>query len=76
MVSSAQKLKVEAERLDVMEKAAGVIAELLFDGNILQQIKEYRKLLLLVCFCVRVHGGGWGGEVYLLLVCSTDEHYE
>ena len=57
MVSSAQKLKVEAERLDVMEKAAGVIAELLFDENILKQIKEYRKLLLLVCVCV------WGWEV-------------
>ena len=48
MVGCAQKLKAEAERLDVMDKAAGVIAELLFDKNILQQITEYRPLLLQV----------------------------
>ena len=43
-----QRIKAEAERLDVMDKAAGVLAELLFDDNILQQIKDYRSLLLVV----------------------------
>lgn len=52
MVGYAQKLKTEAERLDVMDKAAGVIAELLFDETILQQITEYRPLLLQVCTCM------------------------
>ena len=49
LVGQALKLKTEAERLDVMDQAAGVLAELLFDDNFLQQIKEYRLLLLLVC---------------------------
>lgn len=46
LVGQAQKLKVEAERLDVMDKAAGVLAELLFDEKVLQQIKDYRTLFL------------------------------
>ena len=49
LVSQKQKIKVEAERLDVVDKAAGVLAELLFDVNILQQIKDYRSLFLVVC---------------------------
>ena len=48
-MSQKQKIKVEAERLDVVDKAAGVLAELLFDVNILQQIKDYRSLFLVVC---------------------------
>ena len=48
LLGQIQRVKGEAERLDVMEKAAGVLAELLFDQNILQQIKEYRPLLLAV----------------------------
>ena len=54
LVGQAQKLKVEAERLDVMDKAAGVLAELLFDEKILQQIKDYRTLFLVVCGCACV----------------------
>jgi translation initiation factor 5 len=46
LVSQKQKIKAEAERLDVVDKAAGVLAELLFDVNILQQIKDYRSLFL------------------------------
>lgn len=46
LMGEVQKLKVEAERLDVMDKAAGVLAELLFDEKFLQQIKEYRPLFL------------------------------
>lgn len=51
-MGEVQKLKVEAERLDVMDKAAGVLAELLFDEKFLQQIKEYRPLFLAVRVCV------------------------
>ena len=51
LVGQALKLKTEAERLDVMDQAAGVLAELLFDDNFLQQIKDYRPLLLLVHVC-------------------------
>lgn len=47
LVEQKQKVRAEAERLDVADKAAGVLAELLFDGNILQQIKDYRTLFLL-----------------------------
>ena len=47
-MSQKQKIKAEAERLDVVDKAAGVLAELLFDADILQQIKDYRSLFLVV----------------------------
>ena len=55
LVGQAKQLKAEAERLDVMDKAAGVLAELLFDGDFLQQIKEYRALLLVVCSTMSSH---------------------
>ena len=48
LTSQTQKLKTEAERLDIMDKAAGVLAELLLDGNIQQQIQQYKTLLLAV----------------------------
>ena len=50
LTAHRQKLKTEAERLDIMDKAAGVLAELLFDGNILQQIKEHRTLFIEVSY--------------------------
>lgn len=46
LVAQKQRIRTEAERLDVMDKAAGVLAELLFDGGILQQIEDYRSLFL------------------------------
>lgn len=64
LLQQIQKLKGEAERLDVMEKAAGVLAELLFDENILQQIKEYRPLLLVFV------NGSRKAQKYLLGVCE------
>jgi len=36
----------EAERLDIKDKAPLVLAELLYDSNMLQQIKTYRSLLI------------------------------
>lgn len=36
----------EAERLDIKDKAPLVLAELLYDSNMLQQIKTYRSLLM------------------------------
>ena len=38
----------EAERLEIMEKAPLVLAELLFNDQILTQLKRYRNLLLRV----------------------------
>ena len=53
-MSQVKKLKAEAERLDVMDKAAGVLAGLLFDGNVLEQIKDYRSLFLVVYVCLHL----------------------
>jgi len=46
-VTGADKEKeilLEAERLEIKEKAPMVLAELLFDINMAQQIKQYRSL--------------------------------
>lgn len=40
------RIKAEAERLEVMDKAAGVLAELLYSDQLLSQIKEYRTIML------------------------------
>ena len=39
-------MKAEAERLDMFDKAAGILAELLFDKDILNQITLYRPIFL------------------------------
>ena len=44
--ASLAKVKTEAERLDVMDKAAGILAELLYTDQLLSQIKEYRTIIL------------------------------
>ena len=41
-----QKVRAEAERLEVMDKAAGILAELLYTEKLLTQIKEYRSIML------------------------------
>ena len=41
-----QKVRAEAERLEVMDKAAGILAELLYTEKLLTQIKEYRAIML------------------------------
>lgn len=41
-----KELAIEAARLDVQQKATLVLAELLFDANIVQEVKKYRNLLL------------------------------
>lgn len=46
MQASLVKVKTEAERLDVMDKAAGILAELLYSDQLLSQIKEYRTIML------------------------------
>lgn len=40
------KIKAEAERLDVMEKAPGILAELIYSKNLLKEIKDYRPIML------------------------------
>ncbi|KAH3853733.1 eukaryotic translation initiation factor 5-like [Dreissena polymorpha] len=44
-----QEVLMEAERLEVKDKAALVLVELLMDEKILAQIKQHRKLLLRFC---------------------------
>ena len=44
--AALSRIKVEAERLEVMDKAAGVLAELLYSEQLLSQIKEYRAIML------------------------------
>lgn len=41
-----RELNVEAERLDISQKAPLVLAELLFSANIIQEVKKHRNLLL------------------------------
>jgi translation initiation factor 5 len=43
-----KEIVAEAERLDIRDKAILVLGEVLFDENILQQIKTHRLLLLRV----------------------------
>lgn len=46
MCGSLTRIKAEAERLEVVDKAAGVLAELLYSDQLLSQIKEYRTIML------------------------------
>lgn len=46
VAGSFTKIKTEAERLEVMDKAAGILAELLYNDKLLSQIKEYRPILV------------------------------
>lgn len=41
-----KEILVEAERLDIAQKAPLVLAELLFSTNIIQELKKHRNLLL------------------------------
>lgn len=47
--SSDQEILAEAERLEVKDKAALVLVELLMDTKIVTQIKQHRRLLLRFC---------------------------
>ena len=46
IAGTVQKVRAEAERLEVMDKAAGILAELLYTEKLLTQIKEYRSIML------------------------------
>lgn len=63
VAGSMQKIRAEAERLDVMDKAAGVMAELLYSEKLLTQIKEYRPIMLHVstraCACAFYYCAFW-----------------
>jgi hypothetical protein len=48
LLKEATNVLSEAKRLDVVDKGAMVVAEVVFDKNILSQIKEYKKLFLRV----------------------------
>jgi len=40
------KIKAESERLDVVDKAAGILAELLYTDQFPTEIKQYRTIML------------------------------
>lgn len=46
IAANVAKVKLEAERLEVMDKAAGILAELLYTENLLVEIKEYRPIMI------------------------------
>ena len=45
-IQDEKEIMVEAERLEVTNKAPMLMCELIFDGKILTQIKTYKRLLL------------------------------
>lgn len=45
-VTVHKEVAVEAERLDIVQKAPLVLAELLFSANIIQEVRKHRNLLL------------------------------
>lgn len=49
LTGAEQEILSEAERLEVRDKAALVLVELLMDEKIVNQIKQHRKLLLHFC---------------------------
>lgn len=48
ITAQVAKIKAEAEKLEVMDKAAGILAELLYTDQLLTEIKEYRPIMLRV----------------------------
>lgn len=44
-----KEIVLEAERLEIRDKAPLVLAELLYDTTILAQIKQHRNLFCRVC---------------------------
>ena len=44
-----KEIVLEAERLEIRDKAPLVLAELLYDVNIIAQIKHHRNLFCRVC---------------------------
>lgn len=46
LTANVGKVKVEAERLEVLDKAAGILAEVLYTDQLLTEIKEYRPIMI------------------------------
>lgn len=46
ITTNIAKVKLEAEKLEVMDKTAGILAELLYTDNLLAEIKEYRPIMI------------------------------
>ncbi len=59
ITANVAKIKVEAERLEVMDKAAGILAELLYTKELLTEIKEYRPIM--------IHVSPWGSHSVSLM---------
>ena len=50
MEKGAKEIVVEAERLDIKDKAVLALSEVLFDSKMLSQIPKFRNLFLRVSF--------------------------
>lgn len=48
LAGADKDILAEAERLEIKEKCPTILVELLFNADILKQIKEHKKLLLRV----------------------------
>lgn len=46
LAANIGKVKLEAERLEVLDKAAGILAEVLYTQQLLTEIKEYRPIMI------------------------------
>ena len=46
IASCLPRIKAEAERLEVMDTAAGIMADHLYTDQLLTQIKQYRPIML------------------------------
>ena len=44
-VEKEKEIIAEADRLEIRDQAPVVLAELLYDENVLQQIKQYKSLM-------------------------------
>ena len=50
IAANLSKIKSEVARLDLTDLAAGIMAEILYSDRLLDEIKEYRPIMLHVSF--------------------------
>lgn len=55
IAANLPKIKAEAERLEVMDKAAGILAELLYTSQLVSEIKQHRTIMLHVSIAIVWH---------------------
>ena len=66
--ANVAKIKAEAERLDVVDKAAGILAELLYTDQLPTEIKQYRTVMLHVSWVTVDDDAGERKHLYISFV--------